>query len=176
MGYTGWTRRKSDSYHARIDSTMATLTEVAYHTRRTIKWGSIAVVFLRVFRWAWVGFWTYWRAQHPPPPPPPTVAFGKLPAIKFPDQIRPELNFKLETVTATTPNLGDRSHVFFMPSKRANLLALQRATDQAAKLGFTSPPEKVSDTQYRWTNPTPWPTTLDADIIYGSFTLTTAWG
>lgn len=154
---------------------MATLTEVAYYTRRSLKWGSFLILFLIVFRWAWNGFWTYWLAKHPPPPPPPTVAFGKLPQLKFPDQTRGSLTFKLETVTGATPDLGDRAHVFFMPAKRANLLALERATNQATRLGFTLPPAKLTDTLYRWTNSTPLPTNLDLDIIYGHFTLTASW-
>lgn len=154
---------------------MATLTEVAYYTRRTLKWGSFLILFLIVFRWVWSGFVAYWLAKYPPPPPPPTVVFGKLPALQFPDQNRPDLALKLETVTGAAPDLGDRAHVFFMPAKRANLLALERAINQAARLGFTLPPAKLTDTSYRWTNSTPLPTNLDMDIIYGHFTLTASW-
>lgn len=154
---------------------MATLTEVAYYTRRTLKWGSFLILFLIVFRWVWSGFVAYWLAKHPPPLPPPTVAFGKLPTLEFPAQNRPDLALKLETVTGATPDLGDRAHVFFMPAKRANLLALERATNQAARLGFTLPPAKLTATSYRWTNSTPLPTNLDMDIIYGHFTLTASW-
>lgn len=154
---------------------MATLTEVAYYTRRTLKWGSFLILFLIVFRWVWSGFVAYWLAKHPPPLPPPTVAFGKLPPLEFPTQNRPDLALKLETVTGAAPDLGDRAHVFFMPAKRANLLALERATNQAARLGFTLPPAKLTDTSYRWTNSTPLPTNLDMDIIYGHFTLTASW-
>ncbi|OGY17901.1 MAG: hypothetical protein A2784_01740 [Candidatus Chisholmbacteria bacterium RIFCSPHIGHO2_01_FULL_48_12] len=154
---------------------MATLTQTAYYTRRTLKWGSFLVLFLIVFRWAWNGFITYWLAKHPPPPPPPTVAFGKLPQLQFPDQTKGSLTFKLETVTGTTPDLGDRAHVFFMPAKRANLLALERATTQAARLGFNLPPQKLTDTLYRWANATPLSTNLDLDIIYGHFLLTASW-
>ena len=119
---------------------MATLTEVAFYTRRSLKWGSFLILFLIVFRWAWNGFITYWLAKHPPPPPPPTVAFGKLPPLEFPDQNRPDLTLKLETVTGATPDLGDRVHVFFMPAKRANLLALEAVVSAIAARGLASAP------------------------------------
>ncbi|MBI4035243.1 MAG: hypothetical protein HY381_02500 [Candidatus Chisholmbacteria bacterium] len=154
---------------------MATLTEVAYHTRRTIKWGSIILLFLIVFRWVWNAFWAYWIAKHPPPLPPPTVAFGQLPAINFPESPFSNLTYRLETITGTTPDLGDRAPVFFMPVTRPNLLALQRATDQANLLGFTNPPEKLTDTHYRWTITSPLTTTLEMDIIHGNFVLDTTW-
>ena len=154
---------------------MATLTEVAYHTRRTIKWGGIIILALVVGRWVWNGFLTYWRAKHPPPPPPPTVAFGKLPQVKFPDKALPSLSFRLETISGGTPDLGNKARVFFMPVKRANLLALERATEQAQKLGFTFGSEKITDTRYRWTITSPVFATLEMDIIYGSFVMDVAW-
>lgn len=154
---------------------MATLTEIAHYTRRTIKWGSIIILALIVMRWVWNGFLTYWRAKHPPPLPPPTVAFGKLPIVRFPDKELPQLSYRLETISGGTPDLGDRSRVFFMPVKRANLLALERATEQTQTLGFTFQPEKITNTRYRWTVTSPVFATLEMDIIYGSFVMDVAW-
>ena len=156
---------------------MATLTETAYLTRKTIKYGTIALIGLFLLKSALSTAITYWRKIHPPPPPPPTVAFGKLPKIQFPEsRFKQEgLVYRLETITGGTPNLGDKTNVYFMPTKKPGLLALDRAEKQAIKLGFSGPGKKISETIYRWQKNDPLLTTLEMNIINHNLTIKKEW-
>jgi len=154
---------------------MATLTEAAYYTRTGVKWGVVALVGLMVGRIFFGALIAWWKATHPPPPPPPTVGFGKLPAIQFPDTIQPDLEYSLETVSGTTPVLNDQTAVYFMPIKKANLLALERATEKAANLGFVFNPKKISEEVYQWTKTQPLASSLEINIITGNFEIEVNW-
>ena len=148
---------------------MTTLTETAYHTRRIIKYGSIGLVVFLMLRFIWGAGFTYWKKIHPPPPPPPTVAFGKLPAISFPQKENlPSLTFQLETIEGMTPNLADTGKVYFIPKPSATLLGLDRAKEMAKRIGFSLEPTKVSDRVYRFVGQNT-STTLEIDIISQKF-------
>lgn len=129
---------------------MATLTETAQFTRKFIKFSAFGLVAFILIKGIWQIGREWYRKKNPPPPLPPTVSFGKLPSIKFPDDLQPELTYKLQTVTGTTPDLGDRATVYFMPYLRPNLLALDRAKKQVAKLDFKREPIMVDVKHYRW--------------------------
>ncbi len=154
---------------------MATLTETAYYARKTISYGAIGIVAFFITRGLLLAGIAYYRKLHPPPPPPPTVLFGKLPAIVYPEKSQPALIYRLETVTGSTPDLGDRATVYFMPVRQANLLALDRMKNLAKILNFDSEPEQLSPTRYKWWRDNPLPTALTADIISGSFELLASW-
>lgn len=156
---------------------MATLTETAYYTRRTIKYGAMALIGIILLKNIFSFAIAYWRKLRPPPPPPPTVAFGKLPKIQFPESRFKEekLVYRLETVTGGTPNLGDRAKVYFMPIEKPSLLALDRAKTQARKMGFPGPEGKISETIYQWQKEEPLLTTLEMDVINYNFTIRKKW-
>jgi len=152
---------------------MFNLTQTAYWTRRLLKIGAfllIAIIFLRV---SFKIFSSVWQKIHPPAPPPPTVSFGKLPAIKFPGNSDSEkkLNYRLETIQGGLPKLAEVAKVFFIPKEGPNLLSLQRANQQAKKLGFNSEPQQINETTYRWNNGETPITTLDININTGNFHL-----
>jgi len=156
---------------------MASLTETAYYTRKAIKYGALGLILLVVFKGLFSAGLNWWRKLHPAPPPPPTVAFGKLPKIKFPESKfkQEKLVFKLETTSGGTPNLGDRARVYFMPSQKSSLLALERAKNQAARMGFFNEPKKISETVYQWQQKKSLLATLTLNIITGNFTLKKNW-
>ena len=155
---------------------MATLTSVSYYTRKSVVYGSAGFVSLIIIRLIWGVFSVWWVKNHPPPPPPPTVAFGVLPAIKFPDGKDPkQVSLKLETITGATPDLGPQTKVYFMPSYRANVLGLELATGLAAKLGFLFAPTRVDEQVYEWTREGTLPGTLSVNLVTGHFRLTTLW-
>lgn len=154
---------------------MATLTETAYYARQMIKYGGIGLVVFLLLRAGLILGVGYWRKLHPPPPPPPDVLFGKLPGLSFPQETQPILAYTLETVTGTTPDLGDRARVYFMPIRTANLLALDKMKQQVEVFGFKDNPEQLSSTRYRWTSDVPLPAVLMADVISGSFKLEVDW-
>lgn len=149
---------------------MATLTETAHYARRGLAFGTIALVGFIVLKIALNTATSVWRKLHPPPPPPPTVAFGKLPPLKFPEEKSfSELTFKLETIEGGLPKLATVAKVYFMPITKPSLLALDRAKQKAQKMGFVTRPQAVTETLYRWTTLTTPPTILDMNINHGSF-------
>lgn len=145
---------------------MANLTQTAYITRKSLKIGTISLISFLVLRTIFGIGVKIWRQLHPPPPPPPTVSFGKLPKIKFPpsNNENQNLTFKLETVDGKLPNLPSITKVYFINPVKPNLLALERASELAAKLGFKNQPQPLNETTYRWTNEKNPPTFLEIEI------------
>lgn len=154
---------------------MATLTETASATRKLLKIGAIVLVGIIIFKFLTLIFNTYIRVVKPSPPPPPTVSFGKIPNITFPEKLLPELTLRLETPSGGTPNLGDRTEVYLMPTFRSNFLALDQAKATAKKMGFNDPPKEITERRYRFENEEFLPSILEMDIINGSFTLKRNW-
>ncbi len=155
---------------------MATLTETAYYARKIIKYGSIAVVVLLILRGAFLAFRTYWKRAHPPPPPPPTVAFGKLPKLKFPERNNlPKLTYKVETISGKLPNLSSQAKVFFVPQPSSNLLAWDNTKAWARQLGFSREPQAIDRFEYRFTSDTTPSTTLEVHVLSKNFRLYYDW-
>ncbi len=151
---------------------MLTLTQTAYWTRKILKFGAIFLVALIFLRFTFKIINSLWKQIHPPPPPPPTVAFGKLPKLKFPENKNNlKLNFKLETIQGGLPKLPNVGKVYFIPKEGPNLLALDRASQMAKKLGFKSQPEAISEKVYRWKTENIPSTTIDIDINTQNFHL-----
>ncbi|MCJ7804324.1 hypothetical protein MUP35_01125 [Patescibacteria group bacterium] len=152
---------------------MLNLTQTAYWTRRLLKIGAFLLIAIIFLRFSLRLFSSVWQKLNPPPPPPPTVSFGKLPALKFPENKTGDvkLNLRLETIQGGLPKLPEIAKVFFIPKEGPNLLALQRTTQQAKKLGFSSEPQQINETIYRWNNGETPLTTLDININTGNFHL-----
>jgi len=150
---------------------MATLTQTAITTRKVLKYGALLLVAIFILKMTWDVGKVLWKKIHPSPPPPPTVAFGKLPKLKFSEKETFKLTSRLETIQGALPKLPDVGRVYFMPQKPPNLLALDRAKQKARKMGFTGQPENIGNTNYRWTSSTAPPTTLEMEINSGNFHL-----
>lgn len=151
------------------------LSRAAAIMRNMIKFGGILLVCLMVGRVLLSSFVAFWKATHPEPPPPPTMGFGPLPRILFPTQQNRPTSYKLETVDGSTPFISDRAKVFFMPSVQPNIKALDRAKERALALGYKFEPQAVDSRRYRWTNTSPIVSTLEMDILTGTFTITSNW-
>ena len=154
---------------------MATLTETAQSARRIIKLGGLGLAVFLLIKMGLFIYNSYLRVVNPPPAPPPTVAFGKLPTIVFPEKLHPELTLRLETPTGGTPSLGDRAEIYLMPTFRSNLLALDEAKETTKRMGFRGEPKEITERRYRWENSEFLPSTLEMDIINGSFLLKRNW-
>lgn len=154
---------------------MATLTETAAGTKKLIKISAIGAAIFLIFNLGLFVFNTYLKVVKPPPPPPPTVSFGKLPALIFPEKLHPELTLRLETPSGGTPNLGDKTTVYLMPTFRSSFMALEQAKQTAKKMNFTSLPKEITERRYRWENEEFLPSVLEMDIINGSFSLKRNW-
>jgi len=153
---------------------MGTLSETAIATQKVIKITVIAIAAIIFLRVSWVTVSRWWAARHPDPPAPPTVSFNKLPQIVFPESQK-EVTVSLETITGTTPELADQGLVYLVQSQKASLLALDKAKEQALRLGFTQEPQALTEEDYRWLNEGKLPETLEMNIINGSFTLRKNW-
>lgn len=155
---------------------MANLGETAVVARKAIKYGGIALVFLMIGRIILTASVNYWKKLHPPPPPPPDVLFGKLPKIQFPQAEANNFSYVLETPTGGLPSrLPGQFKVFFMPIKKASLLAYDSAKSVASRLDFIQEPKKLSETEYRWDASDPIPSSLTTNIITGAFILDKKW-
>ncbi len=154
---------------------MTTLTETAKTARKLIRVGGLLVsVFLMIKIGVFV-YENFIKVVTPPPPAPPTVSFGKLPQINFPEKLHPELTLRLETPTGGTPNLGDRATVYLMPTFRSHFGALEEANQTAKLMNFKKAPKEITERRFRWEADEFLPSTLEMDIINGSFLLKRNW-
>lgn len=154
---------------------MSRLGEISSVARKTIKYGSIGLISLMVVRVMFNAGRTWWKARNPDPPPPPDVKFGKLPPLHFPVTDQPSLQYILETRTGGLPSLDPQFTIYFMPIKKASLLAYDQASQLASRLGFIQEPEQLTDTSYRWNGSSPVSSSFTIDIITGEFVLDLRW-
>jgi len=110
----------------------------------------------------------------PPPPPTPTTAFGKLPKINFPDSIKKEFTYEIDTLTGDLPAFPNLTKVYKMEDRGPDILAVDRASDRARALGFNPKPEQISDFIYKWRNPDPPDQIMTQDIRLNEFNLTSS--
>lgn len=154
---------------------MATLTETAYLTRKTVNIGVVVVVALIVLKLIFGVAVGIWRTIFPPPPPPATVAFGKLPYPSAENNVATPsgaITYSLETAGGALPAMPNDMKVYFMPRPGPAFGTFERMKGQATKMGFTGIPNKVSSTAWRFTDPNTPLRVLDIDEISGNFRLT----
>lgn len=134
---------------------MLTLHKATEEIKAILKWGLIVIIsfilLILVFR---VGR-NIKEYFFPTPPPPPTVSFGKLPRILFPANAIDEekarrFTYTLNTISGKLPTFKNQAFVYKTVSLSPNLLALQKAKDRVAKIGFSLEPTLLSETTYQW--------------------------
>jgi hypothetical protein len=153
---------------------MSNLTETAYYTRKIIKYGSISLVFFLILRAILLNAWAYWKKTHVPPPPPPNMAFGKIPAIKFPNSgTNPSFYPRLETVDNKLPTVPESMNVYFISQSASsyNFFTEERTKNWAKNIGFTLEPTKVDDYNFVYKTLGIPSTTLKLSILNGNFTI-----
>jgi hypothetical protein len=151
-----------------------TLTDMTFIGRQSVKFGIIALVMLIVGRTALTTFIAVWKALNPPPPAPPTMGFGRLPQLRFPEQIaadKPE-TYTLELANGSFPPFKDRAKVFLMVEQQIGLLTDQRVKEVAASLNYVFEPEILSSRIYRWKKNSPLDSTLRIDSKTFQFKIT----
>ncbi len=149
---------------------MATLTQTSIYSRKIIRFGIYAIIFLIIARFAFLGGSKLYRSAYPAPPPDPTVTFGTLPSLLFPETPRPELNLTLETLEGDLPEFIDQTKVFFMPKTPANINALELAQQQAITLGFKPEGQEIVETVFLFPHRTA-PSSLISNIVSGIFSI-----
>ncbi|CAN5191071.1 hypothetical protein BH09PAT1_BH09PAT1_7590 [soil metagenome] len=112
-------------------------------------------------------------ALFPKQPDPPKVAYGKLPAIIFPDNANTTpYTFTLDTITGTLGTFPDRANVYKTTSPVQNLLNLQNARDNLSQTTFNTGETYINDTQYSWRDITRADKVLNMNIVSNDFTIT----
>ena len=132
---------------------MKTLTETAYVSRKVIKYAIVAAVAIMAVKLGWSLFSYYWELKHPKPLPAPDTAYGKLPALKFTDiYTKPQKQLVLQLIDTKEPAFPDRLNIYFVIDQESKYLSLEKTTEQVKDMGFITPPEKVYEDLYRFTN------------------------
>lgn len=148
----------------------ATLTDIAIRSRQAIRYGIFLVILYFIGRAAFGGVIKLYQAVNPPKTPAPQARFGPLPALPFPQRQTPQLTYTLETPTGGLPTLPNQANVYFIPRSSVLLLSSEAARKKAVALGYTTEPEEVSQTVYRFRHPTT-SSTLEIDIVSNSFSI-----
>ena len=157
---------------------MATLTETAYYGRKVVRWAIIALIGYVILRISFTIFVRIIQQAFPRAPLIPNQAFGKLPALKFPETTASpsgQLEFTLQTVSGTIPEASNAAKVYFLPKNRSSLLSLSNAQTLVARTGFTSTPRQISPTVYRWIDLDAPFRTIELDIVNNHFELNYAY-
>lgn len=152
---------------------MTSLTETAYYTRRAVNWIILGVIAYILLRIAFGVLAFIWVIVFPPKAPPPNHAFGKLPALQFPQQATPsgQITFQLQTIQGSVPAASPSATVYFMPKTAPNLLALNQAQNFAKNLQLDPTPIQETKNIYRFNDSELPLRTLRFDIISSNFIL-----
>jgi hypothetical protein len=150
---------------------MASLTQVATSTRKTIRYALYSVIALIIARYLFLAGVRVYRYFFPVPPPAPQVAFGKLPKLPFPDKPPAEgLSFTLETPEGGLPKFSYQAKVYYMPKVFTGLLSLDIAKERATKLGFSPDGAEITETVYKFPHPKS-PAELQISIATGVYSI-----
>lgn len=111
---------------------------------------------------------------YPTPLPPAGEEFGKLLPIVFPksDITSDGFSYSIDTLSGKLPEFPDRMRVFKTQEREPNLLALEKARNIIAKIGFKSPENQLSSLLFEWTTQEPYPRKIIYNILTSSFSLT----
>lgn len=154
-----------------------TLTQTAVITKQII---TITILALVVGIISFIGYkiWSaYYLANLPPQEEKPDTKFGVLPYPDFPKKGVSSSNFSysLDTTTGGLPKIGFDPgfekiiKVYFVVKPYATLLSPERSQALAEKFNIKSPPEILSETNYRFKDGDK---TLTVDLDSGNFTYT----
>jgi len=131
---------------------MATLNKTKKETQIILKWGGISLIIIFLF-FMGIKFLAFVKDLFTPPPPP-QVAFGKLPAIPFPNQIKENIVYSLDTLTGFLPSFSDRAKVYEIISDPPTLLGLNKTLEKVSGIGFKSSGIQIAEDTYQWVDQT----------------------
>lgn len=146
-----------------------TLTEVAFYTRKTIKWGGIVFAILLVLVILWQPLLMLKNAIMPSPRP--TAEFGTLPNIDLEEFPKSKGQFVLQTTTGELPKeIRKIAKVYLIPGYKSSFFDLEKAKQVAQQFGFNPEASKITDVVYRFTHPQ-MPAVLDINIVNRAFAI-----
>ena len=148
---------------------MSSLTQVAYSSRRLIKYGgSGLLVFIIVWTLSVAGIRAYLRAH--PPYVAPTTKYGILPKNVFPQKNFSKKNFSLELPNDSIPKFGDQAKVYVIYRPENTFLALDYDSKIAESYGFKLKPTEIKSGIYEFKKEGS-EQKLTMNVIEGSFKL-----
>lgn len=154
---------------------MASLTIVRADFGKALKWGGIIlgviIILFVIFRLVLF----IKELIIPSAPPPPTVAFGVLPKPYFPEGVKKDFTYEIDTLSGDLPVLNLSEKVYKMEQRGPDLLAVQRASDKLGTLDFNPRPQQISDFVYKWTNPNPPLQNITINIKLSEFDLSSSY-
>jgi hypothetical protein len=125
-----------------------TLSKTKKETQIILKWGGISLVVIFLFLMG-IRFLTFIKDSFSPPPPP-QASFGKLPSIPFPNQVKENLSYSLDTLTGFLPNFSDRAKVYKIIFDPPTLLGLDKTRGKVSEIGFKSAGIQIAEDTYQW--------------------------
>lgn len=154
---------------------MATLTEVAYITRKGINLLVIFIIAAFIVQFVLNNAIGLWEKIFPPPPPPPTMTFGKLPLPAAVNNIATPssaITYIIETPDGTLPTIPYALRVYFMPKSQPSFNAFERMRRVANRLGFFDAPRRITETTWQFVDNRNPLRRLDIDEISLNFRMT----
>jgi hypothetical protein len=148
---------------------MNSLTQVAYISRRVIKFGGIGLLVFLFFWWGLTVAIKAYQAAHPPYVSP-TVRFGTLGKIVFPEKSFEVKNFTAELANDRFPKYKDQANVYVIYRSKSALGALEEGKKTAALMGFINEPREVATGIYLF-NDSSSGRSLTMNVLESSFKL-----
>lgn len=130
---------------------MPSLYQATSLTKNILKWGGIGLGVIMILILLFRGGKLIANTLFPKKPLPPKAAFGKLPAIIFPENAsNKSFTYSLDTVTGHLGTSPDRANVYKTIPPVPSLLDLQSTRNHVYQTGFNSSETLITDTQYSW--------------------------
>lgn len=135
-----------------------TLSQTAILTKQVITIASIAIVLGTLSFIGYRIWYGYYLAHLPPVEEKPDTKFGSLPPLNFPESSVSSSNFSysIDTSTGNLPKIGVDPgfkkivKVYFVTKTFATLLSSETTKSLAEKFDIKTPPEILSETNYRF--------------------------
>ena len=131
---------------------MPTLNKTKKETQIILRWGGISLVIIFLF-FMGMKLLAFVKDLFTPPPPP-SAAFGKLLTIPFPNQIKENIVYSLDTLTGSLPSFSDRAKVYEIISDPPTLLGLNKTLEKVSGIGFKSSGIQIAEDIYQWVDQT----------------------
>lgn len=147
---------------------MSSLTNIAYTSRRIIKFGGIGLILFAVLWSVSAAAITAYKTAYPAYIAP-TVKYGVLPKMIFPDKKFEKKTFTKELPNDAFPKFSDQSKVYVVYRSNRSFLALEEDTKTAKGLGFVDAPIEIQSNIYEFKNKNN--QTLTMNVTDGSFKL-----
>ncbi len=154
---------------------MPTLSIVRTDFGKILKWGGIIIGIIIILFIVLKLLFFIKQLILPSAPPPPTVTFGKLPKPFFPEGIKKDFTFEIDTLTGDLPNFKLSEKVYKMEQRGPDILAVEHASQKVSSLGFKSRPQQISDFVYRWSNTDPPQQNIFLNIKLSEFNLSSSY-